>query len=388
MGAMVTLAQRWQGALMNNYGTPPLALVRGRGAEVWDEHGRRYLDLVSGIAVNALGHAHPAVQQAVAAQLAELGHVSNLFLCARPIELAEELQGLLGVPARALFCNSGAEANEAAIKVARRTTGRREVLSMEGGFHGRTSGALSATALGHYLEDYAPLVPDHAFLPFGDLAAAEAAVTDRTAAVLLEPIQSMGGMHSATDGYLQGLRALCDRTGALLCFDEVQTGPARTGRWWYGDAADVTPDLLTTAKGLGSGVPVGALLARDEVAAKVKEGDLGTTFGGGPLASAAVEATLSVIEDERLVENAARRGREISEGVARLPGVVGVRGRGLLLGIVLDRDAKGVVRRLREHAVLTSSTPGDPKVLRIMPPLVVGDEHVEAFLRALRAVLA
>lgn len=371
------------------YAQLPIAVVRGNGCRVLDADGQWWLDFYGGHAVALTGHCHPRVVAAIREQAGRLLFYSNVVACD---VRARALRAIAGIAPRGMsrtfLCNSGAEANEAAIKIARRTTGRREFLSMRNGFHGRTAGALSATALGHYLEDYAPLVPDHSFLPFGDLAAAEAAVTERTAGILLEPIQSMGGMGTATDEYLQGLRALCDRTGALLCFDEVQTGPARTGRWWYGDHSGVRPDLITTAKGLGSGVPVGAVIARDEVAAKVKEGDQGTTFGGGPLACAAVEATLAVIEEERLVENAARRGAEIAKAAAGIPGVVGTRGRGLLLGIVLDRDAKEIVRALRGHFVLAGSTPGDPRVLRILPPLVVGDAQVEAFLRALRAVLA
>jgi acetylornithine/N-succinyldiaminopimelate aminotransferase len=370
------------------YAQVPLALVRGEGCRVWDAEGRAWLDFYGGHAVALTGHCHPRVVEALREQAGKLLFYSNVVACeVRARALADLAAVAPKGMGRSFLCNSGTEANEAAVKVARRVTGRREVLSMEGGFHGRTMGALSATALGHYLADHAPGVPGHRFLPFGDLAAAEAAVGPDTAAVLLEPVQSMGGMRTAPDAYLAGLRALCDRTGALLAFDEVQTGPARTGAWWYGEHTGVVPDLLTTAKGLASGVPAGALLVREEVAARVKEGDLGSTFGGGPLACAAISATLAVVRAERLVENAARRGRELAEGVRGLPGVLGVRGRGLLLGVVLEREALGVVRALREHRVLTGATPGDAHVLRLLPPLTVGDVEVDEFLTALARVL-
>lgn len=371
------------------YAQLPIAVVRGEGCHVEDATGTRWLDLYGGHAVALTGHCHPRVVAAIREQAGRLLFYSNVVANdAR----ARALTAIAAVAphgmSRSFLCNSGTEANEAAIKIARRTTGRREVLSFEGGFHGRTMGSLSATALGHYLADYAPGVPDHRFLPFGDLAAAEAAITERTAGVLLEPIQSMGGMRTATAEYLQGLRAACDRTGALLLFDEIQTGPARTGAWWYGEHFGVRPDVISTAKGLGSGLPVGAVIVRDEIAAKIREGDHGTTFGGGPLVSAAVEATLAVIRDEDLVANAARCGARIAEEVRAIPGVADVRGRGLLLGIVLDRDAKDVVRRLREDRILSGSTPGDARVLRLLPPLVLGDAEIGAFTRALTRVLA
>jgi acetylornithine/succinyldiaminopimelate/putrescine aminotransferase len=310
------------------YAQLPIAVVRGEGSWVTDADGRRWLDLYGGHAVALTGHCHPRVVAAIREQAGRLLFYSNVVsndVRARALRAIAECapKGM----SRVFLCNSGAEANESAIKIARRTTGRRRFLSMRNGFHGRTMGALSATALGHYLEDYAPGVPDHEFLPFGDLAAAEAAIDGRTAGILLEPIQSMGGMWTATAEYLQGLRAACDRHGALLVFDEVQTGPARTGAWWYGEHFGVRPDLITTAKGLGSGVPVGAVIARDEVAAKVREGDQGTTFGGGPLACAAVEATLAVIRDENLIANAAARFDQIADAVKSIPAVKGIRDR-------------------------------------------------------------
>lgn len=370
------------------YAQLPLCVVRGQGCRVFDDEGASYLDLYGGHAVALTGHCHPRVVEAIREQAGKLLFYSNVVFNDTRARALEAIASILprGM-SRAFLCNSGSEANEAAIKTARRTTGRREVISMLNGFHGRTMGSLSATALGHYLADYAPGVPDHRFIAFGDLDAARAAVSERTALVLLEPIQSMGGMHTATDDYVRGLRVLCKERGALLCFDEVQTGPARTGKWWYGDHAGVVPDIITTAKGLGSGVPVGAMLATDAVVAKVKEGDQGTTFGGGPLACAAVLATISVLREEGLVENAARRGAQIAAEAMKLPGVTGTRGRGMLLGIVMERDAKDVVRALREkHRILTGTT-SDPKVLRLLAPVVVGDAEVDEFLAALESVL-
>lgn len=366
----------------------PLTLVKGEGCWVEDTDGRRFLDLYGGHAVALTGHCHPRVVEAVREQAGRLLFYSNLVSNDVRARMLRDLTNTApdGI-SRAFLCNSGAESNEAAIKLARKTTGRRIVVSMEGGFHGRTMGALSATSLGHYLSDYAPGVPGHRFIPFGDMNAAREAVDGETASVLLEPIQSMGGMQTATEEYLRGLRRLCDQRGALLHFDEVQTGPARTGAWWYGDHAGVVPDLISTAKGLGSGVPVGAVLVADDVAARVEHGDQGTTFGGGMLAAAAVSATLAVIRDEGLLENATRRGREIAEGALGLSAVTGIRGRGLLLGIVLDRPARGVVAALRERLVLTGTTPGDPNVLRLLAPLVVGDEEVDIFLTQLAEVL-
>jgi len=369
------------------YAQIPVVVVRGEGCRVFDEKGASYLDFWGGHAVALTGHCHPRVVAAVREQAGKLLFYSNVvFNDTRARALAALSAAMPKGMSRAFLCNSGSEANESAIKTARRTTGRREVISMLGGFHGRTMGSLSATPLSHYLADYAPGVPDHRFVPFGDLAALRAAVTERTAAVLFEPIQSMGGLATASDEYLRGVRALCDSVGALLVFDEIQTGLGRTGAMWYGDAAGVVPDIITTAKGLASGVPIGAMLAKDEVAAKVKEGDQGTTFGGGPLACAAMEATLAVIRDERLVENAAKRGRQIADAARKIRGVTGTRGRGLLLGIEMDRDAKAVVKALREKHRVIAGTTSDANVLRILPPLVLGDAEVAEFVAALADV--
>ncbi len=375
------------------YGIPtysqlPLTLVRGEGCYVWDSDGNRHLDLYGGHAVALTGHCHPRVVAAIREQAGKLLFYSNAVSSDVRARALEDLAATAPEDGfRVFLCNSGTEANEAAIKLARKTTGRREVLSMEGGFHGRTMGSLSATHLGHYLADYAPGVPGHRFIPFGDLDAASAAISSETASVMLEPIQSMAGMQTATDEYLRALRARCDEHGALLHFDEVQTGPARTGTWWYGDHGGVVPDLISTAKGLASGVPAGAVLARANVAEAVRHGDQGTTFGGGMLACAAISATLAVVRDEGLLENATRRGAEITEGVSALAGVTDVRGRGMLLGIALDRPAKPVVAALRDRRILTGTTVGDAHVLRILSPITLGDAQVATFITQLGEVL-
>ena len=380
-------------AMETRFGIPtysqlPLTLVEGSGCYVTDSNGERWLDFYGGHAVALTGHCHPRVVAALREQTGRLLFFSNAVSSdVRALALRDLASTAPAGMSRSFLCNSGAEANEAAIKIARKTTGRRKVVSMEGGFHGRTMGALSATQMGHYLSDYAPGVPDHSFIPFGDLAAARAAVDTNTASIMLEPIQSMGGMRTADEAYLAGLRALCDETGTLLHFDEVQTGPGRTGLWWYGDHFGVVPDLISTAKGLGSGVPVGAVLLRDEIADKIEFGDQGTTFGGGMLASVAISATIAVLRDEDLLANATLRGAQIQDGARAMPGVAGFRGRGMLLGIVFDRPAKEIVAGLRAQRVLSGTTPGDPNVLRILAPLVVGDMEVDAFLRALHDVL-
>jgi acetylornithine/succinyldiaminopimelate/putrescine aminotransferase len=385
-GAIVEREARYA---IPTYSQIPVAIVRGEGVRVTDADGATWLDFYGGHAVALTGHCHPRLVAALREQAGRLLFYSNVA----PNDVRAQAYRDLADTApdglsRVFFCNSGAEANEAAIKLARRTTGRREVISMEGGFHGRTMGALSATALGHYLEDYAPGVPGHRVIPFADLDAARAAVTDATAAVLLEPIQSMGGVKVAPDAYLSGLRELCDERGACLIFDEVQTGPARTGTWWYGEHAGVTPDLITSAKGLGSGVPVGAVIASDAIGGQVRHGDQGTTFGGGMLAAVAVSATIGIVRDEDLLGNAARREAQIREALAPLDGVREVRGRGLLLGIVLDRAARDVVAALRERRVLAGVTPGDPHVLRLLPPLTITEGDVDEFVAALADALA
>ncbi|MEY3734768.1 MAG: hypothetical protein RL347_2127, partial [Actinomycetota bacterium] len=311
---------RWQAALMDNYGTPPVALVRGSGARVWDAEGREYVDLLAGIAVNALGHAHPGVVAAVADQMSTLGHTSNLAMTAPAIELAERLLALLDPSdvrdGRVFFCNSGAEANEAAFKLTRRT-GRSRVVVAERSFHGRTMGSLALTAQPAKQDPFRPLPGDVVTVPFGDTSALAAAVDADTAAVFLEPIQGEGGVIPAPPGYLRAAREICDAHGALLVFDEVQTGIGRTGSWFAHQAMDngVVPDVITLAKGLGGGLPIGAMVAFGEAAHLLGPGSHGSTFGGNPVSCAAALAVLDAIESDGLLAR-------VGEVSARLTSIV------------------------------------------------------------------
>ncbi|MCK6479139.1 MAG: aminotransferase class III-fold pyridoxal phosphate-dependent enzyme [Planctomycetes bacterium] len=368
------------------YAHLPLAVVRGEGCRVFDSEGNPWLDFYGGHAVALTGHSHPRVVAAVREQAGRLLFYSNIVYNDARARAAKALVEFgPGGAGKVFLCNSGAEANEAALKTARTATGRPGVVAMSDGFHGRTLGALSATGLGKYRDYGGPLVPGSAFVPFGDLAAAEAAVGPDTAAVLLEPVPSLGGVRVASPEYYRGLRRLCDERGALLLFDEVQTGLGRTGRAWAGDHWGVRPDMHTMAKGVASGVPCGAVLFSERIAAGVKEGDHGSTFGGGPLACAALEATLAVIREEGLVARAAASGAAIREGALALPGVREVRGLGLLLAISCEAPAKAVLARLRERRVLASSVSSDPSAVRLLPPLTAGPAEVEEFLEALAA---
>ena len=364
----------------------PLALTRGEGIYVWDADGRRYADFYGGHCVLPLGHCPPAVVAAVQAQAATLLFYSNVVYSPVRAEAAATLARLapdgLG---HVFFCNSGTEANETALKLARTFTGRPHVVAMTDGFHGRTLGALLATH-GKYRAPYANVLPDTTFVPFGDADALDAALAGRgdVAAVILEPIQSMAGVTTAPPAYFERLRAACDRSGALLVFDEVQTGVGRTGTFSISESLGVRPDLVTLAKSLASGVPVGALLASDAVAAHVKVGDQGTTFGGGMLAMAALTATLTTIEAEGLMARTAEVFDRVKAGVAGA--VHDVRGAGCLIGLDLGRPAGPVVDALLEHGFLTG-TSSEPTVLRLMPPYTVSFEVVDAFCAALRDVL-
>jgi acetylornithine aminotransferase len=384
------LTTRWQGAMMNNYGTPPLALVRGSGAEVWDADGNRYLDLVAGIAVNSLGHAHPAIVEAVTRQLSTLGHVSNLYLVEQPIELAERLIDLLGVApqgARALFCNSGAEALEAAFKMSRRT-GRTKLVAAQNAFHGRTMGALALTGQEPKRAPFAPLPAEVSHVPFGDVEALAAAVDGDTAAVVLEPILGEAGVIIPPEGYLQAAREITTRHGALLILDEVQTGIGRTGYWFAHQAEGVRPDVVTLAKGLGGGLPLGAMIAFDDAATLLGPGMHASTFGGNPVCCAAALAVLDTIESEHLLDATKRLGERIRRGVEALghPLVVGVRGAGLLLGIVLGGPAAvALAAVMRDQGFLAQAA--QPDVLRIAPPLIITEEQADAFVAALGPAL-
>ncbi len=379
------LLERWAGSVMATYAPPPIALVRGDGASVWDEHGRSFVDLVGGIAVNVLGHAHPAVVEAVSRQVATLGHVSNLVANEPATLLAERLLELTGRRGRVFFCNSGAEANEAAFKLARRT-GRPSVVAAEGSFHGRTMGALALTGQPAKRAPFEPLPGGVSFVPYGDGPALRSAVGSWTAAVFLEPVLGEGGVVPAPDGYLETARSATSQQGALLVIDEVQTGLGRTGSWFA--SAPVQPDVMTLAKGLGGGLPIGACLAFDEAAQLLGPGQHGSTFGGNPVACAAALAVLETIEKEGLRDRAAELGARLTRGITGLghPLVQQVRGSGLMLGVVLQVPAAAAVESAaRERGFLVNTVA--PDVVRLLPPLVLTDEQADAFLTALPDVL-
>ncbi len=386
--------QRYAGALMNTFGPPQRVLVRGEGCYVWDADGNRYLDLLAGIAVNALGHAHPLLVSAVTAQLATLGHVSNLFASAPQIALAERLLDLLGAPegSRVFLCNSGTEAIEAAVKLSRRT-GRSGLVAAEGAFHGRTMGALALTHKPAYRTPFEPLPGDVRHVPFGDADALAGAVDERVAAVVLEPVQGEAGVRPAPPGYLPAARRVADAAGALLVLDEVQSGVGRTGAWFAHQhrhiGGGVRPDVVTLAKGLGGGIPVGALVAFGEgPATLLGPGQHGTTFGGNPVAAAAALATLHVIERDALVAQAVSVGASLRAGVVGLghPLVTGVRGEGLLLAVQLARPLAALASAalLGAGFVVNAVT---PDALRLAPPLIITEEQAATFVAALPAAL-
>jgi acetylornithine aminotransferase len=380
------LTERYTHALMNTFGPPKLALVRGEGTHVWDEHGKEYVDLLSGIAVNSLGHAHPALVAAVTEQLQTLGHVSNFFTTGPQVELAEKLLALLGGhDGKVFLANSGAEANEGAFKLARRT-GRTHVVAAEGGFHGRTMGALALTSKAAYREPFEPLPGEVTFVPYGDAEALAAAVTDQTAAICLEPIQGEAGVVVAPDGYLAAARAIADEHGALLWLDEVQSGVGRTGEWFAHLRHGVVPDVVTLAKGLGGGYPIGAVVGLGRAADLLQPGNHGTTFGGNPVACAAALAVLATIEGEGLLEHVTVLGQKVRDGLAADPRVTEVRGEGLLVGLDLVSETAAQVVEAAQHAGFIVNAP-TPRRIRLAPPLVLTDEDAAAFLAVWPGIL-
>lgn len=387
--AQAHVLDRWRSVMMDNYGTPAIALATGDGAVVTDVDGNHYLDLLGGIAVNVVGHRHPAVIEAVTTQLNTLGHISNLYASEPGVALAEQLVGHLhtDAPARVFFCNSGAEANEAAFKLSR-LTGRTNIVAAQGSFHGRTMGSLALTGQPSKREPFEPLPGVVTHVPYGDVAALDAAVTDQTAAVFLEPIMGEGGVVVPPAGYLAAAREITDRHGALLAVDEVQTGVGRTGAFYAHSHDRITPDIVTLAKGLGAGLPIGATLAIGPAADLMTPGMHGSTFGGNPVCAAAALAVLAVLRDDDLIARAEVLGTTLARGIEGLhhPLVDHVRGRGLLRGIVLTApQAKAAEAAARDAGFLVNAAA--PDVIRLAPPLIITEAQIGGFITALPGVL-
>jgi acetylornithine/N-succinyldiaminopimelate aminotransferase len=396
MGLSEDLIAAGNKLLLSNYGRSPIVLARGAGSQLWDVEGRRYLDMTAGIAVCVLGHGDAGMAQALFAQAQRLHHVSNLYFIEAQIHLAEAL-ARRGFPGRFFFCNSGTEANEAALKIARRfqivvrgQPDRTDIVAMEGSFHGRTLGALSVTGQPKYRQNFGPLVPGSKFIPFGDLEAARAAIDDRTAAVIAEPIQAEGGINLPPPGYLQELKRLCADRGALLIFDEVQTGVGRTGTFYAYEKEGVVPDVITLAKGLAGGVPMGAMAATEEVGKAFEPGTHASTLGGNPLASAAALYLQKAIDDRQLLARCQDLGAHLGSALLRLserrrPRTRGVRGRGLLQGLIMEGDASPVVVKARAKGLLVSVAGGN--VVRFAPALTVTREELDEAVSLLDATL-
>lgn len=385
------LKRRWEAVMMNNYGTPAMALASGDGAVVTDVDGKNYLDLLGGIAVNILGHRHPAITEAVTRQMATLGHTSNLYATEPGIALAEELVALLGAPeetpARVFFCNSGTEANEVAFKMSR-LTGRTKLVAAQEAFHGRTMGSLALTGQPSKRAPFAPLPGDVTYVPYCDAAALAAAVDDDTAAVFLEPIMGESGVVVPPEGYLAAARDVTARHGALLVLDEVQTGMGRTGTFFAHQHDGITPDVVTLAKGLGGGLPIGACLAVGRAAELMTPGLHGSTFGGNPVCTAAALAVLRVLASDNLVRHAEVVGKSLRHGIEGLghPLVDHVRGRGLLCGVVLTAArAKDAEAAAREAGFLVNAAA--PDVIRLAPPLIITEAQLDGFIAALPGIL-
>ncbi len=369
---------RWQAVMENNYGTPGISLVKGEGLYVWDDAGKKYLDFIGGIATNILGHADPDIVKAVSSQIRTLSHVSNLYSHPQSLALAEKLQELVGVPSKVFFCNSGAEANEAALKLSR-LTGRKRIISTQGSFHGRTMGALSLTGQPTKRSAFIPLLRGVKFIPFGNIAAMERALSSRVAMVILEPIQGENGVVVPPPGYIKRVRELCDQYGVLLCVDAVQTGMGRTGSWFGYESEGITPDILTIAKGLGGGLPLGATITVGENAPHFLAGQHGSTFGGNPISAAAGLAVIAAIEKKKLIKSTIKHEAAIRKGLQNVPGIELVRGRGLLLGIVLkDKNASAVVLACSTRGLLVNAT--SDSVIRIAPALTLTTTEIKEFL--------
>ena len=382
-----SLAQAtWNKTFQPNYGTPPISLVKGKGAIVYDADGKKYLDFLGGIATNLLGHAHPAIIKAVTKQISTLSHVSNFYMHPQVLQLAQSLQKMTGDKnSKVFFCNSGAEANEAAIKLSR-LTGRTNIVAAHGAFHGRTMGAISLTGQPAKRDPFKPLLRKIKHVNYGDVAALRRAVTSKTAMVILEPIMGEAGVVVPPKGYLKAAREICDKTGALLVIDAVQTGMGRTGTWFGYENEEITPDVITIAKGLGGGLPLGAMIALGRSSNLFKPGDHGSTFGGNPIACAAANATINVIQSKGLLKSNVVLGNLLKSELIKISGISEVRGRGLLIGIVLKTaNAKALAADLLNNGVLVNAT--SDEVIRIAPALIITKNNVMDFVAAFRKSL-
>jgi acetylornithine/N-succinyldiaminopimelate aminotransferase len=364
--------------VMQTYGRQPLALKKGKGAVVWDVEGKSYIDCVAGIAVNNVGHAHPKVAEAICKQAKELIHCSNIYYTEEQVTLAK-LLAEVSPHDKAFFCNSGAEANEGAIKLARKHTGKGEIITMENSFHGRTITTITATGQTKYQKNFGPLTPGFKYLPYCDVDAVAGAITDKTAAVLVEPVQGEGGVIVPPEGYLMELKKVCHEKDVLLIFDEVQTGFGRTGQMFASQTFGVTPDITTLAKAIAGGFPMGAVLASKEVGETFQPGDHAATFGGSPLACAAAKASINVIIEEKLLEKSRENGAYFKgklEEIKETYNIVkDVRGRGLMLGMEMDRDCGVMVDDARENGLIINCTAGN--VLRFVPPLIISKKQID-----------
>jgi acetylornithine aminotransferase len=379
--------KRWDNSVQNNYGKPSIVLVKGKGIVVTDADGKSYLDFLGGIATSVLGHAHPAIVKAVTKQVSTLCHVSNFYAHPNAIELAEKLVGMTGdESAKVFFCQSGAEANEAALKLSRRT-GKVRVVAAQGAFHGRTMGALSLTGQPSKREPFLPLIKGVKHVPYGDINAMRKAVSKKTAMVIIEPIMGEAGVIVPPADYLQELRLLCDKSGALLVIDAVQTGMGRTGDWFGYEYSGITPDVITLAKGLGGGLPLGAMIALGKAADLFQPGDHGSTFGGNPVTTSAGLAAIKFIEAQEILSKVEKQGAHLMQELALIPGVKEVRGAGLLLGIELDSIQAAVFAdAMRDAGVLVNAA--NPTTIRIAPALIVSDAQINRFITIFRKVIA
>ena len=378
--------KRWDSSLQNNYGKPSIALVKGKGIVVTDADGKTYLDFLGGIATSILGHAHPAIVKAVTKQISTLSHVSNFYAHPNAIELAEKLAAMTGdKSAKVFFCQSGAEANEAAFKLSRRT-GKVRVVAAQGAFHGRTMGALSLTGQPSKREPFLPLIKGVKHVPYGDIDAMRKAISKKTAMVIIEPIMGEAGVVVPPADYLKELRRLCDKNGSLLVIDAVQTGMGRTGDWFGYEYSGITPDLITLAKGLGGGLPLGAMIALGKAADLFQAGDHGSTFGGNPVTTAAGLAAIKFIETQDILQKVEEQGLYLMQELALIPGVKEVRGAGLLIGIELESlKASEVSDAMREAGVLVNAANGT--TIRIAPALIVTDAQINKFIATFRKVI-